>query len=388
MSRLPLAPFLFLVLATPTARAAADPADLGQPLPPVPKTARLVLEEDWSANKIDPKRWYSPRRKWGNGNHGVTPDNLRLAPDTTPADTVNGKPQTVLVCEARGDRYDGPVLGQGGNKDRVGAMIVSRDFFASGRFEIVLKIGSTTPHPGGPADPRRPIGTIPAVWTYADRFVRAPRAANADDFAPESPLYNPLMKRNNRGGGNQYWSELDFPEFGKAGNFDAGLYNTFCQNRHEPKTFDVSPAIDGQYHTLTTVWRTKLAPLENVTDAQTIESAGFFWIRDKSIDFDRYLGNPLKRLGKDRYAVYAGDRVDHWLDGKKVAQNTRYVPAMAAQLTLGIWLPDWAGPAPWQTATVSFASVKVWQYDDEGDVRGILTRDCPDNFDKDGRPLR
>jgi hypothetical protein len=40
------------------------------------------------------------------------------------------------------------------------------------------------------------------------------------------------------------------------------------------------------------------------------------------------------------------------------------------------------------TATLATASVKVWQYDDEGDVRGILTKDCPDNFDKDGKPLR
>jgi len=45
------------------------------------------------------------------------------------------------------------------------------------------------------------------------------------------------------------------------------------------------------------------------------------------------------------------------------------------------------GPAPWKTARVSFASVKVWQFDDPGDVRGILTRSLRDNFDQTGKPL-
>ena len=55
-------------------------------------------------------------------------------------------------------------------------------------------------------------------------------------------------------------------------------------------------------------------------------------------------------------------------------------------LNLGLWLPQWA--APWETARVSFASVKVWQYDDPGDVQGVLIDDIPKNFDAEGRPLR
>ena len=61
---------------------------------------------------------------------------------------------------------------------------------------------------------------------------------------------------------------------------------------------------------------------------------------------------------------------------------------MAAQLNLGVWLPDWAGPAPWKTAKISFASVKIWQYGDPGDVRGVLVDPIGDSFDKDGRPVR
>lgn len=86
------------------------------------------------------------------------------------------------------------------------------------------------------------------------------------------------------------------------------------------------------------------------------------------------------RLGKDSYAAYTGLTARHWVDGRFVGENTRNVPCLAAQLTMGVWLPGWGGPAPWTTAQVSFASVKIWQYDDPGDGRGILTEDVPQNF--------
>jgi hypothetical protein len=268
--------------------------ELGTPLPALPDRAKLLLDEDWSSGKIDPARWYSPRRKWNNGNAGV----------------------------------------------------------------------------------------VPALWTYAYRPNGAPRGRGGfarGEFLPDRPLFNPFI-------GNAYWSEIDFPEFGRDGRFDQVLYNTFLQNKHDPKRYIVHGPADGQYHTFTTDWRTRLVPLDNVTDAQVKQAEGYWWIHDKSIPYESYYGNPLKKLGKDRYALYTGDRADHFIDGKKVAENTRYVPAMAAQLTMGIWLPDWAGPAPWQTSRVAFASVKVWSCNDEGDVTNILKDDCPDNFPNPAPP--
>ena len=249
-----------------------------------------------------------------------------------------------------------------------------------------MKIGSTERHRGGPEDPTQPKGAVPAIWTYAYRFVEVD-PARMDEFVPGVPLYNPHMKVYGTGA-NEYISELDFPEFGKDGDFTQGLYNTFCQNRHDPRVFDVSAAADGEYHTFTTEWRTRLIPMPGIRDDQVVEHLGYWWIQDKAVPFERYLGNPLKRLGKDSYALYCGEKAVHWLDGEKVGENDRFVPAMAAQLNLGVWLPQWAGPAPWETARVSFASVKVWQYDDPGDVRGVLIDDIPDNFDPEGRPLR
>ncbi|WP_052572896.1 glycoside hydrolase family 16 protein [Haloferula sp. BvORR071] len=376
-SSLPQVPKSALFLLLLACSAAAQETQL----PPLPAGAKLALEEDWSSGKIDPARWYLPRKKWGQGNNGVAPENVAIA-----RDRVNGKEQPVLVCTAHGDLYDGPLQGYEGERSRVGGLVVSREFFASGRFEVIMKIGGAAKAEGGPEDPTRPKGAVPAVWTYGYRYVSVPKEG-MDAFHATEPLYNPNLKAYGEGA-NEYWSELDFPEFGKGGDFDKAMYNTFLQNKHQPRTFEVKPMIDGQYHTLTTEWRTKLVPIDGVTDAQVAEKDGFHWVQDKAIPFNRYLGNPLKRLGKDRYAIYSGDRATHYLDGKKVGENPTFVPSMAAQLNLGIWLPGWGGPAPWKQSSASFASVKIWQYNDEGDVRGVITENITDNYAADGSALK
>lgn len=355
-------------------QATLDPAltDIpGTEIPELPANAELALQENWSSGQVDPARWYIPRKMWGQGNNGVTPNNVRIENDN-----VWGTGRPVLVCQANGDLYDGPVTGYGGNKTRVGGMVVTRGFYASGRYEVVMKIGGTEAVAGGPVDPVRPKGTIPAVWTYGYRYVAV--SSNVDSFHPEVPLYNPLMKVYNTA--NEYWSEIDFPEFGKDGILETSLYNTYLQTKSQVRTFTVPTMIDGQYHTLTTDWRTTLVPIAGVTDAKVIQSEGFYWIQDKTIAFNLYNGNPLKRLGPNNYAVYAGSRADHYIDGKKVAENLLYVPSMAAQLTMGIWLPAWAGSAPWKHSRASFSSIRIWQFHDQGDVRGIITQNITNNY--------
>jgi len=350
------------------------------PLPDLPEHAELALSEDWSSGTIDSEKWYQLRKKWGNGNNGVVPENVFLS-----RDLVDGVEKNVLVCRAHGDLYQGEIVGYEGSKSRVGGVIVSKAFFASGRYEVVMKVGDPHPHPGGPAVPTSPSGAIPAVWTYSYRWVSAPEGSQ-NRFSRSVPMFNPHFS-GYAGTANEYWSEIDFPEFGKAGKFDQGLYNTFLQNRHESKSFDVQRAVDGQYHRLTTEWRTHLVPIPDVQDHQVIEAEGVYWIQDPDISFTTYFGNPLKKLNENQYAVYAGLVSSHWIDGQFVGENRNDVPSMAAQLNLGIWLPDWAGPAEWKTAESRFSSIRIWQYNDAGDLHNILTEDITDNFDPLGNPL-
>ena len=353
----------------------------GQEVPELPSGAQLAFEENWETGKLDEKKWYVLRKKWGDGNHGVVPENVKIEQDD-----VQGRRQNVLVCTAHGDEYEGPVVGLWGKQQRVGGVAVTKQFFASGRFEVVMKVGSTVQQAGGPQNPARPSGCIPAVWTFAYRWVEG-KKEQKNSFLSDVPLYNPHMPAYGIAA-NEYWSELDFPEFGKQGDFTKGLYNTFCQKLHDPLVFDVSQASDGKYHTFTTEWRTKLQPMPGITDQQVVEHEGFWWVQDKNIPFEQYAGNPLKRLAKDEYALYTGDRATHWIDGKKVGENRRFVPSMAAQLNVGVWLPHWAGPAAWKVSRVSFGKIRIWQYADPGDVRGVLTQDISNNFDVQGRELK
>jgi len=167
---------------------------------PPPDGAVLVFEEDWAAGRIDPAKWYLLRKRWGSGNNGVVPENVAIVPDV-----VFGQHKNVLVCRGHGDDYDGPVKGWQGDTRRVGGVIVSKPFFASGQFEVVMKIGQTAPAPQGPDNPARPIGMIPAIWTYAYRWVAVDKD-KAHDFSADMPLYNPHM--NHHGwAANEYWSE-------------------------------------------------------------------------------------------------------------------------------------------------------------------------------------
>jgi len=328
--------------------------------------ALLVFQEDWSSGSIDPAKWYMLRKKWGTGNNGVTPTNVWIG-----SDNVNGTQQNVLVCEAHGDQYTGPVTGYGGQTTRVGGVIVTKEFFASGRYEVVMKVGV-------PSGQTAPIGSVPAIWNYSYDWVQT-TVANQDNFDPNVPLYNPLLKIPGSPA-TEYWSEIDYPELGKNGDFANGLYNTWCQNKMDGQVFAVPNVMDGQYHTYVMEWRTGLKPMTNVTDSQVIQYNGYWWVQSTNIPIASYLGNPLKRLGPNSYAAYTGLTTMNWLDGVPLGGNTNYVPCMASQLTMGVWLPGWGGVAPWQTAQISFGSVKIWQYDDPGDVRGILTEDVPPNF--------
>ncbi|MAE18499.1 MAG: hypothetical protein QF755_06940 [Candidatus Peribacteraceae bacterium] len=263
-------------------------------------------------------------------------------------------------------------------------MIVSKQFFASGRYDVVIKIGEVKRKNSSPKDPIRPIGMVLAIWTYAYRWVQAPEI-QAKDFITDIPLYNPHLNRHGYNA-NEYWSEIDFPEFGKNQNMEQELYNTFMQNKHQSRKYSTSSVIDGQYHTMTTIWRTHLVPMPDLKDEQFIKYGGYYWIQDKQVNYENYLGQPFKKLSKDNYSVYKGKSATHYIDGKFVGSNLQWVPSMAGQLNIGVWFPEWGGEEPWAESFISVASVKVWQYNDPGDVHGILTEDILSNMDQKGIP--
>ncbi|MCM8525287.1 MAG: hypothetical protein NE327_02145 [Lentisphaeraceae bacterium] len=328
-----------------------------------------VFLEEWENGKFDSNKWYFPRKKWGNGNNGVIPENLEFSEDI-----VFGKKKTVLNFYGNGDEYKGSLVGFEGHKNRVGSMIVSKRFFASGIYETVFKIGES--------DKGAPKGMVPAIWTYAYRFVKH-REGMYKKFDPENPSYHPILDRH-KWGGSEYWSEIDFPEFGKDQKLGEALFNTFLNVNFHSQTIKTPSVLDGKYHTLKMTWTTKLTPVPEAKDSLVIEENGYCWVQSEEIPFEKYRGNPLKKLGKDKYVAYQGKEIIYELDGEVIGKSTSFVPAMAAQFTLGVWFPDWGGKAPWSRAKMSIASVKITPLKNEGDCFGFLNQDLKDNFDIKG----
>ena len=69
-----------IAIATRAIAEASAAQAAAKPIPPLPANARVAFTEDWSTGAIDPKKWYVLRKKWGDGNHGVVPENVAVAP--------------------------------------------------------------------------------------------------------------------------------------------------------------------------------------------------------------------------------------------------------------------------------------------------------------------
>lgn len=328
-----------------------------------------IFEETWESAKLDPGKWYSPRKKWGNGNNGVIPENIKFEKDI-----VFGKEKNVLSFYGNGDNYQGSLSGLNGSKNRVGSLLISKRFFASGVYEIVFKIGDS--------EKGKPVGMVPAIWTYAYKFVKH-REGQYKKFDPKNPAYHPVLDKH-KWGGCEYWSEIDFPEFGKNQQLDKALFNTFMNANFHSQTISTPNVMDGKYHTMKMTWNTELKPLPGVKDNQVVKEGGYWWVQDEKVPFGKYRGNPLKKLDSDTYSVYSGKEIIYELDGQVIGRSKSFVPSMAAQLNLGVWFPDWGGKAPWERAKMSVASIKITPLNNSGDCFGFLVDDLKDNFDKSG----
>ena len=113
----------------------------------VPVVQNTVFYEDFSQlNKLSPNRWLVVKKAWGNGstlnNNGVVPENIEFLPTG-----ANGG----LRLHGHGLNYTGPIMGINGGKDRVGACIATKEYYASGKYEVYAKV---TP------------GMICAFWTF------------------------------------------------------------------------------------------------------------------------------------------------------------------------------------------------------------------------------
>lgn len=269
------------------------------------------LFDDFDGETLNAKRWLVARTQWGgkDRNGGVVPDNLYLE---------GGK----LLVKGHGDRYTGPVKGVqrvGGKVTsithgrRTGACLVTRECYASGRYEVRMKVP-------------KEVGVCTGLWTFNYRRVD-----------PNHPEYIA-----NDGKGKSYISnhEIDIELPGRPGTktvdigYDWALLNTWVGERGMDMTacptklpFEVN---DGKFHT----WR-----------------------------FDWHTGDPEGKGGK-----VVEPRVDFYLDGQLLGTITTTVPVDAGQFWMGLWFPNqWAGEPDFGIETLEIDWVRITPFHEAGD---------------------
>lgn len=111
------------------------------------------LDEAFDGPDLDLTKWRVAHRNWGGQgagqlsyNGGVLPDNVEIR-------------EGQCRFHAHGDHYEGPVRGLNGDRSprpngkRTGAALYSREAFASGRYEVRMKVAPE-------------LGVCSALWTY------------------------------------------------------------------------------------------------------------------------------------------------------------------------------------------------------------------------------
>jgi len=256
------------------------------------------LFDDFSTG-LDPQKWLIADKAWGGDNGGVIPANVEI---------IDG----IVRLAAHGDDYVGDVTGHGGRTTRVGATIVTRDYYASGRYEVRARVPQT-------------LGAASAFWSY--HYI---------EYHPSQPEYwtEPNRIRN---------SEIDW-EFPTAR--DDGSQN-------DPVSFDYARANS---------WGGKFGGEGgNVSlrpDIGELVADGEF----HTYAYEWHAGGD----GRDPFVAW-------FIDDVEVARHTGAsfgqdnVPHRASRFWIGIWFPasgyrdqvGWAGSPDFDTAYLDIDWVRI-----------------------------
>lgn len=278
---------------------------------PIPTPTSEVLFENFDG-PLDPDRWLIVDKAWGGDNGGLVPENVELS---------DGK----LLLHANGDAYTGEVIGHGDRTTRVGAGIATRDYYASGRYEVHARI------------PQVP-GAASAFWTF--HYI---------EYGPKDESYweEPSKIRN---------SEIDweFPTALQTGkehdpiSYDYARVNSWGgklggEGAHHPGRVKIIN--DGEYHTYTIDWHS----------GGDGELPRIVWLIDGE-EVYRHEGN---EFGQDN------------------------IPFRASRFWLGIWFPaagfneqingetvervGWAGDPTFDQATLEIDWVRIKPFNEAND---------------------
>ncbi|MCH9630843.1 MAG: hypothetical protein S4CHLAM37_08490 [Chlamydiia bacterium] len=298
------------------------PAVGGEALPEAYPIPQMQLgEKIWSFDRgfLDPSEWLILNQK------GSYPNNISFT--TIP----NNEGKLVKVMKLTG-------YGSKAETDRQyrGASIMTRDYFASGRYDVFAKIGDVYEEDGS-LDPnfknRGPLGCCFAIWpysyiTYADthnpRLFDEPNPIRNTEIDIELPGALPKGARNfsfNQGRLNTWGGQRG----GDGGNIEL--------HRKVPKNISL---LDGKIHQFTIVWHSG-------TDTEGDERVPGFvkWYVDTGATL-----NEDNLWAEWRGSSYGFDNIPYRC--ARLYMGCWFPPG--SYNTSGTWVPGWAGTPSWYSA--------------------------------------
>jgi len=266
-----------------------------------------VFFDDFNGDALDSSKWIVAEKSWGYGdkggsNGGVVPQNVSVSGGS-------------LKLEGHGNNYTGSVPSynnQTPNGERTGAAIATREYFASGSYEVVAKVAPV-------------FGACSAIWTF-----------EYEEYYPGDPKYDelsvtglePYVTENHEIDIEMPTANDDFAE----PSFQAARFNTWTTEKVHNDNFMTLPAAqdDGAFHTYRFDWHT----------------------------------------GGGETA-----RVEFYIDGELLHTSTEAIPKKAGRFWLGLWFPagnadssGWTGAANFDTAVFEIDSVKITPFHEAGDL--------------------
>ncbi|MCQ2534884.1 MAG: DUF4214 domain-containing protein [Clostridia bacterium] len=264
-----------------------------------------VLFDDFNGDSLDTSKWLIAHKKWGGDNGGVVKENVSVSDGT-------------LKLEGHGLNYTGNVPGIGRTDGKLtGAAIATRDYYASGSYEVVAKIAPD-------------LGACSALWTF-----------EYEEYYPGDPEYDPQYATYGYCTVN-HEIDIEIPTGTNKNpdpNFSSARFNTYeRENKYNSKMFDLGFSLnDGKYHTYRFDWHTG--------DTNQVP------------------------------------RVEFYIDGNLLYTSTKNIPTNAGRFWIGLWFPyaqdsdhdgkydtGWSGTANFDTTVFEIDSVKITPYHEANDT--------------------